>query len=78
MKKSEVESLIKDASLFFTKHSWFLPPGFLLAFHEDKSLEECLRYAVASASSSLCGEGASNGIVTIEEALEKFSSDSAV
>jgi sugar/nucleoside kinase (ribokinase family) len=52
--------------------------GFLLAFHEDKSLEECLRYAVASASSSLCGEGASNGIVTIEEALEKFSSDSAV
>ena len=52
--------------------------GFLLAFHEDKSLEECLRYAVASASSSLCGEGASNCIVTIEEALEKFSSDSAV
>jgi len=46
--------------------------GFLLAFHEDKSLEECLRYAVASASSSLCGEGASNGIVSIEEALIKF------
>jgi D-lyxose ketol-isomerase len=29
MKQSEVDSLIKDASLFFAKHSWFLPPGFL-------------------------------------------------
>lgn len=28
MKQSEVESLKKDASLFFEKHSWFLPPGF--------------------------------------------------
>lgn len=47
--------------------------GFLFAYHDDKSLEDCLRYAVASASSSLCGEGASNGIVPIEEALRKFS-----
>lgn len=47
--------------------------GFLLAYHDDKPLEDCLRYAVASASSSLCGEGASNGIVPIEEALRRFS-----
>lgn len=46
--------------------------GFLLAFHEDKSLEECLRYAVASASSSLCGEGASNSVMLIDDALIKF------
>ena len=47
--------------------------GFLFAYHDDKPLEDCLRYAVASASSSLCGEGASNGIVPIEEALRRFS-----
>jgi sugar/nucleoside kinase (ribokinase family) len=46
-----------------------LAAGFLLGFHEKRNLETCLRWGVAAAASCLQGEGASNGVTGLEEAL---------
>lgn len=46
--------------------------GFLFARHEGHDVDKCLRWATAAAASSLLGEGASNGILQIAEALERF------
>lgn len=43
--------------------------GYLFARHEGYEIGECLRWAIAAGASCLLGEGASNGVLPIEEAL---------
>lgn len=44
--------------------------GFLMAFLEGKPSETCLQWAAAAGASCLLGEGASNGVLPIEEACQ--------
>ncbi len=43
--------------------------GFLLGYHDGKSLDECLRYAVCAAAASLKHASASTGVETLDQCL---------
>jgi sugar/nucleoside kinase (ribokinase family) len=47
--------------------------GFLLGWHDGHTLEKCLEFATVSAASSLCGEGASDAVLSLDEATKQFS-----